>query len=414
MTGKIINFINNKKAHNTAGGEKLIIILTIFIDVLGIGIIIPILPFYVESFGVSAFFVTMLFAVFSFFSFFSAPFLGSLSDKIGRRPVLLVSIFSTAVGWFVFAGASNVIFLFIGRIIDGLAAGNFPIAQSYLVDIAKDDKERTANLGLTGAIFGIGLIIGPMLGGILSSISTSLPFWLAGGLATLNLIGAYFFLPETHKEMNKEKKISFNPFLPIKKVFTDLKLRSRYLAWFLFGIAVSIEQSILALFLYAKFGFTAAMVSYLLTAMGIVIAINQGFLIKRFWLKYFKESFLEVWFFLVFAIAFLVFGFGNLYFLFLGLFVFVISQSVLRVVVTSAVSGIAGSEKRGESLGAMASILSVAMIIGPPIAGLVFKYHISWPIFISAFFMFLAFLVMKFSCVEHENFKEEKEIPQAF
>ena len=120
--------------------RKFIILMTVLIDVLGIGIIIPVLPFYVESFGASAFIVTLLFAVFSFFSFFSAPLLGAWSDRIGRRPVLIISIFSTALGWVVFALSTNIFWLFIGRIIDGLAAGNFPIAQSYLVDIAKDEK----------------------------------------------------------------------------------------------------------------------------------------------------------------------------------------------------------------------------------------------------------------------------------
>ena len=178
--------------------DKLIIMTTVFVDVLGIGIIIPVLPFYVESFGVSSFVVTLLFSVFALFSFVSGPFLGALSDRIGRRPVLILSIASTALGWFVFASANAVWVLFLGRIIDGVAAGNFPIAQSYLVDIAKDDKERTSNLGIIGAVFGIGFIIGPFLGAMLSAISPASPFWFVGVLALLNMIGAWFFLPETH------------------------------------------------------------------------------------------------------------------------------------------------------------------------------------------------------------------------
>lgn len=161
---------------------KKIILLTAFIDVIGISIVIPVLPFYVESFGASAFIVTVLFSVYSLCSFLSAPYLGALSDKIGRRPVLLVSILSTALGWFVFAGAKNLWFLFIGRIIDGLAAGNLPITQSYLTDLAKDDRERTANLGLIGAIFGLAFVIGPAIGGWLGSISHALPFWTVGAL----------------------------------------------------------------------------------------------------------------------------------------------------------------------------------------------------------------------------------------
>lgn len=161
--------------------QKLIILFTVFVDVIGIGVIIPILPFYVESFGASPLMVGLLFGVYSFFSFFSGPLLGSFSDRRGRRPVLIISILSSAIGWLVFASAKSIFFLFLGRIIDGLAVGNFSTAQSYLSDIAKNDKERTTNLGLVGAIFGIGFIIGPMLGGFLGSISETLPFWFVGG-----------------------------------------------------------------------------------------------------------------------------------------------------------------------------------------------------------------------------------------
>jgi DHA1 family tetracycline resistance protein-like MFS transporter len=140
--------------------QKAIIFFTVLVDAIGIGIIIPVLPFYVASFGASAFMVTSLFAVFSFCSFSSNPLLGVLSDKYGRRPILVISIFSTSLGWFVFAGAFHSIFLFVGRIIDGLAAGNFSTAQSYLIDIAKTPKEKTHNIGLIGAAFGWGLYWG--------------------------------------------------------------------------------------------------------------------------------------------------------------------------------------------------------------------------------------------------------------
>jgi MFS family permease len=212
--------------------EKIIIVLTVLIDVLGLGIIIPVLPFYVKSFGASAFTLTLLFSVFSLFSFISGPFLGALSDRIGRRPVLIVSILSTAIGWFVFASAHAIWVLFLGRIIDGMAAGNLPIAQSYLVDIARDDKERTSNLGIIGAVFGIGFIIGPAIGAALSSMSHALPFFFVAGLASLNVIGAFFFLPETHKHLDKEKKMALNPLRPLTNAVRDKSLLSRYLAWF--------------------------------------------------------------------------------------------------------------------------------------------------------------------------------------
>ena len=145
--------------------EKLVVLFTVFVDVIGFGIVIPILPFYVGSFGASPFLITLLFASFAFFAFLSSPLLGALSDKIGRRPILIASITSTAIGWFVFAGATSIPFLFLGRIIDGSAAGNFTVAQGCLVDLARDEKERSSNLGLIGAAFGVGFMIGPVLGG---------------------------------------------------------------------------------------------------------------------------------------------------------------------------------------------------------------------------------------------------------
>ncbi len=189
---------------------KLLILLTVFIDVIGIGIVIPILPFYVEKFSSSPILITSLFAVYALFSFFSSPVIGALSDKFGRRPLLIISVFSTAVGWFIFAGAPTIFFLFLGRIIDGIMAGNFPIAQSYLSDIAKDDKERTTNLGLIGAVFGIGFIIGPLIGGFLGQFGHSIPFWFVGSLALFNGILALFTLPETH-HVRSTAKVSINP-----------------------------------------------------------------------------------------------------------------------------------------------------------------------------------------------------------
>jgi multidrug resistance protein len=178
--------------------QKLIIVFTVLVDVIGFGIVVPILPYYVTSFGASPIVVTLMFSSFSLCAFLSSPFLGALSDRIGRRPVLIVSIMSTAIGWFVFSSAHSIMFLFLGRIIDGCAAGNFTTAQSYLVDISKDEKERTSNLGLVGAAFGIGFMIGPMMGGLLGKVSPSFPFFIAGVLATINTISALFFLPETH------------------------------------------------------------------------------------------------------------------------------------------------------------------------------------------------------------------------
>lgn len=374
--------------------KKLIILLTVLIDVLGIGIIIPVLPFYVESFGASAFIVTLLFAVFSFFAFFSAPFLGALSDRIGRRPVLIFSIASTALGWLVFAAATNIYWLFLGRIIDGLAAGNFSIAQSYLVDIAKTEKEKTTNLGLIGAIFGVGLIIGPLLGGLLSQISLSLPFWFVGALAVLNTILAYFNLPETNKNKNVEKKISFNPFTPIWQALANSKLRLGFVAWFLFGLALAGQQSVLSLYLASGFNFNSLMISLVMVGTGVILVLNQAFFLKKVWLKYFSEEQLIIYFILALSLGFFFMVISFFLALILGLFLLSVAQSVLRVVMTSQITKKGDVKEQGMVLGVLSSVMSLSMIVGPILAGALFSLSINWPFWASAIFSFLAFALL--------------------
>ncbi len=370
--------------------------MTVLIDVLGLGIIVPVLPFYVESFGASAITLTMLFSVYALFSFVSGPFLGALSDRIGRRPILIVSICSTAVGWFVFASAHAIWVLFLGRIIDGMAAGNLPITQSYLVDIARNDRERTTNLGIIGAVFGVGFIIGPAVGGALSSISHPLPFFFVGVLATLNVIGALLFLPESLKQMDRDKKMALNPFSPLVNAVRDKPLRSRYVAWFFFGLAFSGMQSIFALYMGKVFAFTVAMVGTIYTGMGIVIFLNQTFLLRIFWLRFFRESSMEVWGFLSNAAGLALLMVPSLSFLVSGIVLYVFSQSLLRVTVASRAAGIAGNRRRGEVLGIMTSVLSAAMIAGPLLAGSLFDVRPFLPFAACSLALVAGFVTMKF------------------
>jgi MFS transporter, DHA1 family, tetracycline resistance protein len=372
---------------------KLLVLLTVFIDVIGIGIIIPVLPFYVEGFGASAFVVTALFAVYSFCSLLSAPVIGVLSDKYGRRPMLIVSILSTSVGWFVFAAAPSILFLFIGRIIDGLAAGNLPIAQSYFSDLAKDEKERTHNLGLIGMIFGVAFIIGPFLGGVLGAISHSFPFWFAGGLALFNAILALFLLPETH-HIRSERKVSINPFVPLGRAVRNIDLRSNYLAWFLFGIAIASYQSIFTLFVNKAFGLTESSVGLIFAATGVVIALNQGVAMKHFWLKKFREPELELWSLPIYGIGFVLLSFRNLPIFVLGLIVTTFGQAILRVVMTSQIAAKAKPAERGEAMGVLSSVTSLSMVLGPLIGGILFGFNMNYPFWSGGFFLLLAFVVI--------------------
>ncbi len=372
---------------------KLVILLTVFIDVIGLGIVIPTLPFYVASFSNSAFIITSLFSIYALFSFFSAPIIGALSDRFGRRPMLILSIFSTAIGWFVFASATNIFFLFIGRIIDGIMAGNFPIAQSYLSDISKDDKERTTNLGLIGAIFGIAFILGPFLGGVLGHIGHSVPFFFVGGLALFNGILATFILEETNKNLNT-KPISINPFSPIIRAVKNHSLRNNYLSWFLFGLSLSVYQAVFSLYLRDVFSFNELVGGIIFGIIGIVIAINQGLAMKHIWLKYFEEPKLELNALIIFAFGFILLSIKLFYVFCIGLLIITFSQSILRVIMTSQIVGQAKKNERGESLGILSSITSLGMMIGPFLSGLMYGLDVIIPFLFSSICLFISFIIL--------------------
>lgn len=372
--------------------QKLTILFTVFVDVVGFGIVIPILPYYVGSFGASPFTISLLFASFAFFAFLSAPFLGALSDKVGRRPVLMVSIFSTAIGWFVFAGAHTIALLFIGRIIDGMAAGNFTIAQSYLVDISQDEKERTANLGVLGAIFGIGFTVGPMLGGVLSTVSHAFPFWFAGILALLNTVLAFFSLPETHFHRSA-LPLSFNPLRPLARAVLDRKLRPLYISWVLFALAFVISQTVYAMYAERALGFNSLTTGMLFTLSGIFMALNQGLLLKRFWLKRFNEEQLEFGMLAALGIGLVLMSVHSVWFFAVGTPVLSVAQSTLRVVVTSRAAGMADPQMKGEIIGILTSIFAGAMVVGPVIAGALFEMWLSLPFLTAAGCMVVAILI---------------------
>lgn len=373
--------------------EKIIIILTVLVDVIGFGIVIPILPFYVTEFGASAFVVTTMFASFSLCSFFSAPLLGALSDRVGRRPILIVSLLTTAIGWFVFASATSIPLLFLGRAIDGLAAGNFTIAQSYLVDLSKDDKERTASLGIIGATFGVGFMLGPLLGGVLSKVSHAFPFWIAGGMALANTVTAYYFLPETHKNRETRTPLNFNPLAPLVRAFLDSKLRPVYFSWLMFMLAFVTSQSVFALFVKDVFGFDSFVTGTLFTSVGIIVALNQTLLLKRFWLKFFRESTLQPMMFAALTLGAMLVTTKSLQLFYISLALFGTGQSILRVVITSEVAGSSDPQKKGETLGILSAIMSACMVVGPLVSGALFEFHNTLPYFAGAFYLLIGLMV---------------------
>lgn len=388
---------------------KFTIIFTVLMDTIGLGVVIPSLVFHVQDLGGSNLAVVLLFAVFSLCAFISSPFLGALSDRVGRRPVLLISILSTALGWAVFAGAHSLLLLFLGRIIDGLAAGNFSTAQSYLADLSHNEKERTANLGLIGGMFGLGFVIGPIIGGLLGIISPQAPFWFTAILAGLNFISVYFFLPES-LTVRKNDKMEINPFKPLLRIFKDKPILPFYVVWFVFGLVGSAFQSVISLVFSNEYGFNALTIGLIISGQGVLMAFNQMIGLKSFWLKKFKVRDIIINFLLIFSVAYLLLGLKFFAIFSVGYFLLVFFQPVWRVVLTSEVVSRAPMHSRGETMGSMASIMSLGMIVGPFIAAPLSSWQTYAPFWLSAVFMFACYLYFRFGKVEIGKIKEEAEI----
>ncbi len=384
---------------------KFSVLLTVFIGVLGIGIIIPILPFYIESYDVGAVVVTSFFSIFAFCAFLAGPVLGVLSDRFGRRPVMILSNLATSIGWLIFASAGSLFWLFVGRIIEGLASGNISAANSYLSDISKDAKDRASNLGLLGAVFGIGFIIGPAIGGFLSRISSGFPFYFAAFLSLFATLLSIFVLPESLKEKSK-LKLSINPFRPLLRTLSKKNLRHYFVVWIFFNFGISMMQAVFALYLFSAFGFRETGSSLILAVVGLIIALNQGLLLRKFWIKNFKERDLMYYGLLILGLAFAFFSIGYLWVFLVGLLLNAFSQSILRIVVTSEVAGMCEESVRGETLGVLTSLSSLCMTLAPLLAGVLFEMNIKIPFILASIICVFAFGIVY---VERRKIRDIKE-----
>ena len=220
---------------------KRIALFTLFLDTLGLTIIIPVLPNLVWYYHTSYFMISLWLTLYSLFALLSTPILWALSDKFWRKPILGVSVFSSFLSFIILRISWNVWIYLVARIVNGLAGGNISSIQSILSDIAVDQKERTNNFWLFGAIFGIGFIVGPAIGALLLSFGIKRPFIISAILSWINLLLILFRLPETNKLLNTLKKIKIN----IVHIFKDMfvtKEKKYYLVFFVVNLAILIYQ----------------------------------------------------------------------------------------------------------------------------------------------------------------------------
>src|SRR4051812_48649447 len=229
----------------------LIIFLTIFVNLVGFGIIIPLLPFYAETFGASPLVIGLLFAVFSLCQLLAAPALGDLSDRYGRRPILIFSLLGTVLSFVMLALAHSIAMLFAARIVDGLSGGNISTARAYVADIT-EPKDRARAYGIIGAAFGLGFILGPALSGVLAGISYTAPIWAAAGLTVVATVMAWLWLPET---VHRAHAGTGMPFRNVVLMMQRPGLRRMLVIDFVYWFAFAIFQTTFALFVAKRFGF---------------------------------------------------------------------------------------------------------------------------------------------------------------
>jgi DHA1 family tetracycline resistance protein-like MFS transporter len=356
------------------------IILVVFIDLLGFSLILPLLPYYAKTFNANQTTTGILIASYAVMQLIGAPILGRLSDRFGRRPVLLLSVFGTFLGFLLLGFANALWMLFASRILDGLTGGNLSVAQAYISDVT-DAKDRSKGLGLIGAAFGLGFIIGPVTGGLLSQWGYAVPAFAAAAISFINLILIYAWLPESLTEekrsqmTEKRPAVTFNALLvAFQRPFTGSILITR----FFFGLAFAIFQTIFSLYALAKFNLTARDTGFVLTYVGVLSVIVQGFLVGRLTNR-FREDVLITASVGLMGISLLGWALApSLLWLYIIMTPTALSGGLLNTLLSSTLTKAVAPQEIGGILGLSAAVESSTRIIAPLLGGVLLQQIGTW------------------------------------
>lgn len=358
------------------------IFITMLIDVIGLGIIIPVLPKLIEEMiggdlSMASTYAGWLMFAYAAMQFLFSPIIGALSDRYGRRPVLLISLFGFGIDYLLMGFAPSIIWLFVGRLISGITGASFTTATAYIADISAPEK-RAQNFGLIGAAFGLGFIIGPVLGGLLGHYGSRIPFFAAAGLALLNFAYGYFILPES---LDKEHRRKFdwkraNPVGSLKRLANYPVILSLVASLVFIYIASHATQSTWTFYTMEKFKWNERMVGYSLGFVGLMIAIVQAGLIRIVIPKLGQKKSIYVGLAL-YTVGFVLFSFATKSWM---MFAFVVPFSLGGIcgpALQGVMSGQVPPNEQGELQGALTSLISVTSIVGPLLMTNLFSYFTS-------------------------------------
>ncbi|ADC50339.1 MULTISPECIES: MFS transporter [Alkalihalophilus] len=369
------------------------LMINMFVVMMGIGLVIPILPYYVEAFGASSFELGLLIAVFSFMQFLLAPFWGRMSDKFGRKPLIAIGMFGFAGAEFIFAFATELWMLFLSRILAGsFGSAVMPSAMAYVSDRTSSEK-RGHGMGMLGAAMALGIVVGPGIGGWLAEVSLSLPFLFAGIAATLAGIFSLFLLPESlSKEKRMELEDSADRSNQFSQMWHALKSPVGFLLILVFGLSFGLAnfQTIFGMYALHQFDYSPSQVGFIMVVVGVIGAVAQGGLVGRLTVRFGDERVVLGALLLSgigFVIMMLAFDFVTVIF---TTCLFFLGNSILRPSVNTMISKLAG-DRQGMIMGLNNSFLSLGNVAGALLAGLMFEWNMYLPYSIGALTMFVGF-----------------------
>jgi MFS family permease len=350
--------------------------LIVVIDLVGFGLVIPLLPFYAVRFGASPQLVTSLLAIYSLMALLSAPLWGRLSDRIGRRPVLMSSLAAGALAYLWMGAADALWMLFAARGLAGICAGNIAAAQAYIADVTTPEN-RAKGMGLIGAAFGLGFIIGPALGGLLAgnnpaSADLAMPAWVAAGLSGIALLGVVFVLPESRPLAARQNIPARSRLAAILGALRRPILSRLILIFFLVILAFSGMESTFALWAMRQFGWGPSQVAYVFAYVGLLSAVLQGGLIGRLSRRFGEERLLLVGLALIGIGLLTLPAARSMSLLALVLAALAVGMGLVQPSLNSLISRRSGREEQGEVLGVSQSVGSLARVLGPLAAGFLF------------------------------------------